>query len=118
MERRDKGEGAVGYVGIVSLVVVIAAALLSSGIGERFSGSVESAACRALQSDCPEAETPTTRPTPPKGPTVPCVQAPCPQPTPTPRQSGPRKPGGTIYCFRAPCPQPTPSSLPPSPGTG
>lgn len=114
-ERRDKGEGAIAYVAIVGLVAAITVTLMGSGIGERISGSIGAAACRVVQVDaCLDDEAP-TGPGPPKGPpTVHCVQAPCPQPSPSPPPSGPRKPGDTIYCVRAPCPQPTPSRLPPS----
>ncbi|MEU2494572.1 hypothetical protein [Streptomyces sp. NPDC007883] len=51
--RRDRGQTAVEYTGLVVLVAAIVAALVMSGVGDRIAGRLQEAVCSLVGRSCP-----------------------------------------------------------------
>ncbi|MGW2564016.1 Flp family type IVb pilin [Streptomyces sp. NPDC001514] len=51
--RRDRGQTALEYTGLIVLVVAIIASLLLSGVGGRISGEIKEAICSVVGESCP-----------------------------------------------------------------
>ncbi|MDN0195459.1 hypothetical protein [Streptomyces sp. S.PNR 29] len=51
--RRDEGQTAVEYAGLVAIVVALVTALLVSGLGTQIYGGVQSAVCKVAGAGCP-----------------------------------------------------------------
>jgi Flp pilus assembly pilin Flp len=72
--RRDEGQTAVEYAGLIAIVVAIIAALLVSGLGTQIQSGLQSAICKVTGTACPSpaadggTDVTATRPDPADGP--------------------------------------------------